>query len=474
MDVLIAASECVPLVKTGGLADVIGALPGALAPQGVQARVLLPGYPAVRAAAAGARDLGPAPFVDAGIAGQARLLYAETAGLALYVLDAPRLFDRGGGLYESEGREWPDNPQRFAALAQCAAGIAVEGVDGWRPAVLHVNDWQTGLAPVYAAGRVPTLITIHNIAYQGLFDAGLAPRLGLPEAAYGEGWEYHGRLGFLKAGLMAADAIATVSPGYAREIVTPAFGMGLEGVLAARRDRLHGILNGADTGVWDPAADPHIAAPFSADAPAGKAACRDALVAEFALRPPTGPLVGLVSRLTWQKGIDTLIQALPALLDRGGALAMIGSGEPGLEAALGDVARGYPGRVGVRFGYDDALSHRIFAGADSIAVPSRFEPCGLTQLYTLRYGAPPVVARTGGLGDTVIDLSPASLAVGAATGIVHAPGSAEALADAFARLAEAYADPAVWGAMQAAALRHPVGWGPSARAYAALYQRLAG
>ncbi|MEO1469789.1 MAG: glycogen synthase GlgA [Pseudomonadota bacterium] len=497
MKVLIAASECVPLVKTGGLADVIGALPGALAGVGVEARVLLPGYPGVLSRIGATPmgspgqgvDLGPPPGVDPAIAGAARLVEATVdtgaGALAVLVLDAPGLFDRTGGLYEHGGADWPDNAERFAALAQAAAGIARHGIVGrggargagpWRPDVLHANDWQTGLAPVYAAQwgtGVPTVLTIHNIAYQGLFDASLAPRLGLAPAGFGSGWEFYGELGFLKGGLMAADRITTVSPGYAREIVTPAFGMRLEGVLAARRDRLSGILNGADTAVWDPATDPAVAAPFSAADPAPRAASRAALAEAFALEDTGGPVLAVVSRLTWQKGIDLLLGALPGFLATGGRLVLLGSGDAALETALGAVAAANPGRVGLRIGYDETLSHRIFAGADAIGVPSRFEPCGLTQLYALRYGALAVVARTGGLGDTVIDATPAALAAGAATGFVHDPDSAAGLADALARMRATWDDRDTWAAMQAAAMRSPVGWGPSAAAYAALYREIA-
>jgi starch synthase len=478
LDVLVAASECVPLVKTGGLADVIGALPGALRREGVDARVLLPGYPAVTRALGKPRDLGPAPGVDPEIAGSHRLLAARIGKVALYVLDAPRLYDRPGGIYEDRGRDWHDNPQRFGAFGQCAAALAREGAGGWRADVLSCHDWQTGLAPVYLRHRpgrpVPTVMTIHNIAYQGLFDPGFAPVLGLPEAAFGEGWEYYGRLGFLKAGLMAADRITTVSPGYAREILTPAFGHGLEGVLQSRRDALSGILNGADTGVWNPARDASLPATYSARDPSGKAACREALKARFALDPGSpGPIVGLVSRLTAQKGIDLLVRALPVLLAGGGQFVMLGSGEPGLEDAMRRLAADHPGRVGAEIGYDEALSHLVFAGSDAIAVPSRFEPCGLTQLYALAYGALPVVARTGGLGDTVIDANPAALMAGAATGIVHDPGDAQALALAFERLAALWAEPDLWATVRDRAMRHPVGWGPSAAAYASLFRSLA-
>ncbi|MEO1775387.1 MAG: glycogen synthase GlgA [Pseudomonadota bacterium] len=475
MRVLLAASECVPLVKTGGLADVIGALPAALAEVGVEARVLLPGYPAVMAALQGVEDLGPPPGADATLAPGARLLSAQAAGLDLLVLDAPSRFDRQGGLYENRGIDWPDNPERFAVFAQTAAGIARDGAGKWRPDVLHVHDWQTALAPVYLAAwgvDTPSALTIHNIAYQGRFDATLAPMLGLPPAGYGQGWEFHGHLGFLKGGLMAASAITTVSPGYAREILTPAFGLGLEGVLQARRGALHGILNGADTAIWDPATDTALPQPYNAQDMAGKAEAKKALQSALGLAPAEGPLLGVVSRLTGQKGIDLLLAALPGHLARGGQLALLGTGDADLENALKAAAQANPSRVGVRIGYDEGLAHLFFGGSDAIAVPSRFEPCGLTQLYALRYGNLPVVARTGGLGDTVIDANPAALAVGAATGIVHEPGSATALDHALQRLSELWAEPAAWRAVQVAGMEHPIGWGSSAWQYRRVYEGL--
>ncbi|MEO1457295.1 MAG: glycogen synthase GlgA [Pseudomonadota bacterium] len=484
MRVLIAASECAPLVKTGGLADVIGALPGALAGAGVEARVMLPGYPPVLAALDAVTDLGPVDPLPDGIPGSgARVLAAEAAGLSLLVLDAPALFVRQGGIYESGGMGWPDNHLRFGAFCRAVAEIGVAGAAGWRPDVVHLNDWQTGLVPLFlereaaeaGVAAPPTLITIHNIAYQGLFGREAIGALGLPPSGFTpEGYEFWGEVGFLKAGIQTADAITTVSPGYAREILTPAFGMGLEGVLAARRDRLSGILNGADTAVWNPAADPHLPAAYSAAEPAGKDAAKAALIAHFGLeREGAGPLLVVVSRLTAQKGIDLLLAALPGFLARGGRFALLGSGDAALEASVQAAAKADPDRVGVVIGYDESLAHLLFAGGDAIAVPSRFEPCGLTQLYGLRYGTLPLVARTGGLGDTVIDANPAARAMGVATGFVFAPATVDALAGALDRLADAWAEPAVWQGMMARAMAQPVGWEASAGAYAALYGRLA-
>ncbi|MEL7171360.1 MAG: glycogen synthase GlgA [Pseudomonadota bacterium] len=475
MRVLHVASECAPLVKTGGLADVLGALPGVLAAEDVSAKILLPGYPQVMAALEASREI-PLPEGLEGelTGGPARLLAATAAGLDLLVLDAPARFRREGGIYETNGRDWPDNAYRFGAFSKLGALIASAGADGWRPDILHAHDWQAGLAPFYLdlMGRpVPSVITIHNISYQGLFEPSVLTVLGIPQAAFThERLEFWGQVGFLKAGLVAADAITTVSPGYAREILTPDFGMGLEGVLAARASDVSGILNGADTTVWNPATDPHIAAPYTVLE--GKAANRAALLQRFGLDEGEGPLLGLVSRLTRQKGIDILLEALPGFVDAGGRVALLGSGEAALEAALTAAAAQNPGRVGVFIGYDEALSHLVYAGSDAVAVPSRFEPCGLTQLYALRYGAAPVVARTGGLGDTVIDANPAALAAGVATGFVHAPGDGPSCAHALERLVTAYAQRETWRQIVANAMAQPVGWGPSAAAYAALYRRL--
>jgi len=468
MRVLSVASECAPLVKTGGLADVAGALPGALAPLGVEMRTLLPGYPAVIAALEGAEPVwaGEAPGLGAG-----RILSGRAAGLDLMVLEAPQHFDRAGGPYLGpDGTDWPDNPERFAALSR-AAGIIVDGEGGgWQPDIVHCHDWQAGLAPYHIARAghvVPTVMTIHNIAFQGLAPAAKLTALRIDKADFTrEGVEYWGQVSALKAGLVFADHLTTVSPGYARELMTPDFGMGLDGVLRARADALSGILNGIDETVWDPATDTEIKRYRT---PRGKAPNTARLRAEFGLRDAAGPLCVVVSRLTEQKGLDLLLEALPALLDRGGQLALLGAGDPGLEHAFTALAGP---DVGVRIGYDEALSHRMIAGGDAILVPSRFEPCGLTQLYGLKYGTLPVVALTGGLADTVIPATPAGLARPVATGLQFHPVTAQALADALIRLCELYARPELWSKLQRNAMAHPVGWDGSAAEYAALYERL--
>ncbi|WP_299841095.1 glycogen synthase GlgA [uncultured Paracoccus sp.] len=470
--VLSVASEVAPIIKTGGLADVAGALPAALEPFGVRLRTLMPGYPQVM------RMLGEneivARFPDC-FGGPAVLLAAEVAGLDLLVLSAPHLYDRSGGPYLSPaGSDWPDNPERFAALSWVASEIANGAIAVWQPAIVHCHDWQAGLAPYYiarwpAAGRVRTLITIHNIAFQGLAPAWKMQGLRIAPVDFtSDGVEYWGQISALKAGLVFADWLTTVSPTYAAELMTAEFGMGLEGVMRARKDSFSGILNGIDEETWSPATDAAITPYKTAK---GKAANKAALQQEFGMAEASGPLCVVVSRLSDQKGLDLLLQALPALLAKGGQLALLGSGDKGLEAAF-QAAAGP--NVGIRIGYDEALSHRMMAGGDAILVPSRFEPCGLTQLYGLRYGTLPLVALTGGLADTVIPATPATMAREVATGIQFFPVTAASLANALERLCDLYADPERWTKMQRNAMSQPVGWDQSAARYAELYERLLG
>ena len=469
--VLSVASEAVPLLKTGGLADVVGALPGALAAVGWQMRVLLPAYRGLRARIAD----WPVVMSDADLfGGPAAVRAGAVGGVGMLLLDAPHLFDRDGGPYAGPGGDWGDNPQRFAALSWIAARIAREGLaEGWRPEVLHCHDWQAGLAPAYlaygGARDVASVMTIHNIAFQGWAEASQLGALRLPQAEFHAGaLEYFGGLSALKAGLITADAITTVSPTYAAELVRPAFGMGLEGVIAARAGQVSGILNGVDEAVWSPEVEP---LPYSRRRLKGKAANRAALCAEFGLEVP-GPLAIVVSRMSDQKGIDLIAAVLPDFIEGGGGLVVLGSGDPGLEAMMRTLAARHPGRVAVQIGYDEALSHRMFAGGDAVLVPSRFEPCGLTQMYGLRYGTLPVVAAVGGLADTVITANPAAMAAGVATGITFQPTDAVAFGQALRHLLTLHADPALWGRVQRNAMRQPVGWQASAAAYAALYESL--
>jgi starch synthase len=470
--VLSVASECVPLVKTGGLADVVGALPQALATEGWDMRVLLPAYRALRAQAAA----WPVVWEEADLwGGPGRVLSGEVAGVQLLLLDAPHLYDREGGPYSGPTAEHPDNAIRFAALSWIAARIAREGLPDWKPDVLHAHDWQAGYAPAYLAyhgsGGVKSIITIHNIAFQGWSPAHMLGVLRLPgHSFHPEALEYFGGLSSLKAALVTADWITTVSPNYAAEIMRTEFGMGLEGVLAARGPVVSGILNGVDTSVWSPSAEDPAFGPRSM---AGKAAARAKICDEFGLDVP-GPLAIVVSRLTDQKGIDLLPAVIPDFVLGGGGLIVLGSGDPGLEGALRNLAARFPGRVAVRIGYDESLSHRLFAGADAVLVPSRFEPCGLTQMYGLRYGTLPVVSLVGGLADTVIGANPATLAAGAATGITFHPVDALAFRQAMAQLLDLFRQPKLWAKLRANAMAHPVGWETSAAEYARLYERLVG
>ncbi|MFN7224891.1 MAG: glycogen synthase GlgA [Paracoccaceae bacterium] len=468
--VLSVASECVPFIKTGGLADVVGALPSALASVGWDMRVLIPAYRALRPLLAQMTEVGQEPGL---FGGTATIHAGKLEGIDLLLLDAPHLYDRDGGPYSGPGGDWWDNPQRFAALSWVAARIAREGLDGWLPDILHAHDWQGGYAPAYlayqGAGAVKSVITVHNIAFQGWAPAGLLAELRLPaEQFYPGGLEYYGGLSSLKAGLVTADWITTVSPTYADELMRPEFGMGLQGVIAARSARVSGILNGVDTTVWSPETEETA---YSAKAPAGKAKARAALCDDFALDVP-GPLAIVVSRLTDQKGIDLLPAVIPDFVVAGGGLIVLGSGDPALEAAVRALAAAHPGRVAVRIGYDEGLSHRLFAGADAVLVPSRFEPCGLTQMYGLRYGTLPVVAATGGLADTVIGVSPATLAAGVATGVVFHPTDALAFRQALTKLVAVHAQPKLWAKLQRNAMTHPVGWATSAAAYGDLYEGL--
>jgi starch synthase len=476
LKVLSVASEAVPLVKTGGLADVAGALPAAVAPHGVEMTTLLPGYPAVMKAIGKGRAL----HTYADLLGQpARLVAAKLGGHPLVVLDAPAWFAREGGPYsDPAGRDWADNWRRFAALGRAAADLAAGAVKGRRFNAVHAHDWQAAMALAYLrydGGRVPSVMTIHNMAFQGWFGADIFPALALPQAAWSvDGVEYHGGVGFLKAGMEAASAITTVSPTYAAEIRAPEFGMGLEGIVAARGDRVRGVLNGIDTAQWNPESDPELRFTYTARRLDRRAKNKRALEAEFGLEPGDGPLFIVVSRLTWQKGMDVLLQAIDHLVGIGGRLALLGSGDAALENGFHAASTRHPGRVSIRTGYDEALSHRMQGGGDAILVPSRFEPCGLTQLYGLAYGCIPVVSRTGGLADTVIDANPAALQAGVATGVQFDGVSLASLTTATNRTAALFSQPEQWRQIQRNAMACDFSWSRSGKAYADLYTQLAG
>jgi starch synthase len=475
MQVLSVASELYPLIKTGGLADVAGALPAALEGHGVHVRTLLPGYPSVLS------KIGKAKAVrryDALFGEPATVLAAKLGELDLLVLDASDFFAREGGPYgDAGGRDWGDNWKRFAALARAGADIAAEGVKGWKPDLVHAHDWQAAMTVAYMrfgpAHAVPKVVTIHNLAFQGRFGPDIFAQLGLPPEAWGvDGVEYYGGIGFLKAGLVSADAITTVSPTYAEEIRSPMHGMGMDGLINGRSERLHGILNGVDTDIWDPASDPLIARRYTGRALGARASNRRALEKHFALDHDDAPIFIIVSRLTWQKGMDLVAEAVDHLVALGGKLAVLGSGDHPLEGAFLAAADRHRGRVGAQIGYDEPLSHLMQAGGDTILIPSRFEPCGLTQLYALRYGCVPVVARVGGLADTVIDANEAALGVSAATGVLFPPSDTLALHGAIARTIRLHGQKPLWQAMQRAGMRCDFSWTHSAARYAELFQSL--
>ncbi|WP_287788174.1 glycogen synthase GlgA [Acidiphilium sp.] len=473
--VLFATAELFPLAKTGGLGDACAALPVALAASGVDVRAILPGY-------VSALDTAQRKHTISRLPGGGTLLAARTpdSGLPVYLLDWPELFRRPGSPYQDQDkREWPDNLRRFAAFSAAAAALAGEGDPaGWRPDLVHANDWHTGLLPAFLALRhgaqPPSLFTIHNLAYQGNFPLDTARALALPEALLTpDGAEFYGQFSCLKAGLRYADRLTTVSPTYAREILTPEFGAGLDGLLRARAADLTGILNGIDTDLWNPAADPALPVPFDADHLAGKQAAKAALRQELDLDPAAdGPLVIGVNRLTEQKMADVVLAALPDLLAMGAQVALHGEGDPGLEAAFRDAASRHPGRIAVRIGYQETLAHRLNAAADLALTPSRFEPCGLTTMYAMRYGALPVTRRVGGLADTVTDIDNPPNGRREGTGFIFDDPTAAGLVGCLRRAGRRFRDPVAWRRAQRAAMGRDFGWEMSARRYRALYDDL--
>lgn len=473
-------AEIFPHVKTGGLGDVMAALPPALARLDVDVRLLLPGYPSLLEALESRRriaSIGPA-FGAATI----DVLRGELpGGQRAYLLDAPLLYARSGNPYVGpDGLDWPDNPRRFGLLGWAAAHLALGDLDrGWHAEVLHGHDWHAGLAFAYLAqqpaDRPASLFTVHNLAFAGPFDPAQLPELLLPARVYGtDGVEFFGSGSFMKAGLFYADRLNTVSPTYAMEIQDAEFGCRFDGLLRRRAAQLSGIVNGIDVDVWDPAHDVHLQHHFDIAAPGGKAQCKAQLQRAFSLRPDPGALlIGVVSRLTQQKGIDLLAAAAPALVAAGLQIVALGSGDAALEHELSALAQAHPQAIAMTIGYDEALAHRIVAGADVIAVPSRYEPCGLTQLYGLRYGSLPVVRRVGGLVDTVVDASDDAAIDQHATGFAFDAATSTALAAALHRAAQLHRDPPRWQQMVQRAMRQDFSWDASARQYLQLYAQLA-
>jgi starch synthase len=478
MRILFAASEVAPISKTGGLADVASALPKALSRLGHDVRVMTPAYRGTLDAFRGLEAVAEATLDGLRFAIlEGRL---ESGAAPHWMVDCPELFARAGSPYTgSDGREYPDNARRFGLygrlVAQAATGLggAARHFD-----VVHLNDWHTGLAAAWlqrVKGRPGMLFTIHNLAFQGNYPAGEAAALGLPPGWMSpEGIEFHGQLSFMKAGLVHADAISTVSPTYAREILTPEFGAGMDGVLRQRAGSLHGILNGIDEETWNPATDVHLARRYGpGDVADGKRANRRELERRLGLAQDDASLLAaFVGRLTHQKGVDLLLQVAAGITRPGLQFALLGAGDRALEAAFADLAAKHPGRVAVALGYDESLAHLIEAAADVFLMPSRFEPCGLNQMYSQRYGTVPVVRRTGGLADTVTDANAASLADGSATGICFEHADAGAVGWALGRAMELRRQPAAWSALQANGMRRDFSWAATAGRYVELYRRM--
>jgi starch synthase len=468
--VLSVASEIYPIIKTGGLADVTGALPIALEAEDVEMRTLVPGYPAVMDSLANAQELFEWPMF---FGGATRLVEGTCGELKLFVVDAPHLFARPGNPYLSpDGKDWPDNSLRFAALARMADNIGLGAVASFVPDVVHAHDWQAALAPAYlhysGRPRPGTVVTVHNLAFQGRFPYGMLEEIGLPPDSFTmQGVEYYGDIGYLKAGLLFADRITTVSPTYAREIQGDEGGMGLGGLLRTRSGDVSGILNGIDTNVWDPATDAQLASCYDIDNLDRRAANKIALQQRFGLELRADAfLLGVISRLSWQKGLDLLLEELPSLLREDIQLAVLGSGDADLQEGYRGAAQANPGKVGAVIGYDEALAHLIQAGSDALIVPSRFEPCGLTQLCALRYGAVPIVSRVGGLEDTVTDVGAGEVD----TGFKFAPVTTDGLTSAVLRAHAAFGDKHAWRRIQTNGMSADVSWRSRAGRYADLYR----
>jgi len=480
LQILFATSEIQPLIKTGGLADISASLPSALRELGVDVRVLVPGYPAVLSGAWGVESLYW--FKDFYDFGEVHLLSATLpeTGVPLIIVEYPQFYARSGGPYQDELKnDWPDNARRFALLSQVAAFLASESSPlDFHPDILQCNDWQTGLTPAYLhfmAGKKPaTLMTIHNLAFQGIFPPQVCAEVGLPPESFSiSGAEYYGNLSFLKAGLFYADHITTVSAHYAWEIQHDPLGFGMQGLLQHRRDQLTGIVNGIDIQEWNPLSDVNLAHNYDDSKLEGKTANKKLLQSELGLTvDPDIPLLGAVSRISYQKGLDLVLEIAPALLAEPVQLVILGTGDAALEQAFAKLAHQHPGQVAAIIGFDEKLSHQIEAGIDIFLMPSRYEPCGLNQMYSQRYGTPPVVHATGGLVDTVTDTTKGTLRDKTATGFMFDKSNAAALHDAIKRALDCYRDRKTWRQIQRNGMRRDFSWGNSAAQYLALFQSL--
>jgi len=478
MKIAFVTSECTGWIKTGGLGDVSAALPAALRGFGHDVRVLIPGYREVLARA-GETGAEFALQTSAGFPAASLVEARLPSGVPAWILRCPSYYEREAGPYlDAQGKDFPDNALRFGLLAWAGARLGAGLVPGWRPDLVHGHDWQAALVPAYLKyvlrSATPFVQTLHNLAFQGLFEPDRLEPLGLPPSRFTpEGWEFYGKLSFLKAGIVEAELVTTVSPTYALEIREEKLGFGLHGTLSAKGEALVGILNGIDAAEWDCSRDPCLARVYDASSIEAKRVNKLALQRAMGLEAREDvPLAGIVSRLTHQKGTDLIVDAAPRLLAQGLQIAALGAGDRDYERALSALAAAHPGRAAVQIGFDEALAHRIEAGADFFLMPSRFEPCGLNQMYSQRYGTPPVVRRTGGLADTVVDCTPAALSRDEATGFVFEAETAEAFAETVERALAAYRDRPRWRALQLAGMRRDFGWTGPARQYEELFARL--
>ena len=483
LKILLVASEAVPFAKTGGLADVAGGLPRELARLGHSVRLVIPRYGSIDGSTAGFKDWIRLAVPTATGRTNVTIEQGQLAdsGVQILAVRHDPYFDREG-LYQESGVDYPDNLERFAFFCRAVLELlpALRKVSGWTPDLLHAHDWQTALSLVYLKTlyarsllmkRIGTLFTVHNMGYQGLFPAVEYPKTGLGAELFTvKTLEFHGSLNLLKGGLVFADFLNTVSPTYSREIQSPEFGFGLDGVVRERRDRLVGIVNGIDTEVWDPATDQHVASRYSVSDLAGKRTCKTELERELRLPVRDVPLLAVVSRFTQQKGLDLVAELLPELMELDLQVALLGTGDPYYEALFRSLQVRYPEKIGLRIGFDDALAHRIEAGGDMFLMPSRYEPCGLSQLYSLRYGTVPIVRRTGGLADTVVPYAPRAVREGRATGFVFSQATPESLLSVVLLALRVYADRAEWNSLIRAGMSTDVSWARPARAYVELYR----
>jgi len=492
LNILFAASEAFPFIKTGGLGDVVHSLPIALSELGDDVRLVLPAYRDVLAAVDSLREIGYWDLPGIGVTHRVRILQAheDSLGDFLYLLDVPTLFDRPGNPYvHSDGFNWPDNAERFTVFSRAVAQLArgVPGTD-WVPEVVHCHDWQTGMVPAFLSMTHPrprTVFTIHNLAYDGHFSQADFTALALPPEWWSSDYvEFYGGFSMLKAGMVFSDEVTTVSPTYAREICTAEFGYRFEGVLNHLGDKLSGILNGIDLEVWNPRKDKRIKQNYGVSKKAGSKTWVKAKLAnkqhllqntglpDDGLEPGQAPLLGFIGRLVEQKGVDLLTDMLPGLFNTTDAkMVILGSGHMHYETDLQALADQYPDRLHFHIGYSEDLAHQIEAGCDMFIMPSRFEPCGLNQMYSLRYGTPPVVNFTGGLADTVTDATPLALEDKTANGFVFYDANNEALLSVIRHALDIYKDPELWQQICETGMRQELGWQASARKYQALYKK---